>query len=181
MIGLGTAPLEDTFFRAAVFEQLGEPRLEAAVTTDICGKVDSHAMRLDAEAVDTISKARVHRKAATVVFFESDGASQGIARPHSPRCVFLSRSPTWKSATSRTALEALSDSCYYFRVDKNKYKFGLAPNLNKMLADRRASIEATKIEERIREEVLKSFGTLSGVDTDSVSREVIGDSRQAGS
>ena len=43
LIGLGTAPLDDPMFRAALFEQLGEPRLEGAITTDICGKKDSHA------------------------------------------------------------------------------------------------------------------------------------------
>ena len=58
-----------------------EQKLEAAVTTDICGKKDSHAIRLDAEAVDTIKKARLHRKVATVVFFESNGgqAQEGEA------------------------------------------------------------------------------------------------------
>ena len=35
LITQGTAPLEDALFRAAVFEQLGESRLEGAVTTDI--------------------------------------------------------------------------------------------------------------------------------------------------
>ena len=40
LLGLGTAPLDDANFRAAVFEQLGESRLEAAITTDICGKKD---------------------------------------------------------------------------------------------------------------------------------------------
>ena len=46
LIGLGTAPLDDAMFRSAVFEQLGESKLEGAVTTDICGKRDSHATRL---------------------------------------------------------------------------------------------------------------------------------------
>src|SRR5262249_57175494 len=41
LIGLGTATLEDSVFRSAAFEQLGENKLEAAVTTDICGKPDS--------------------------------------------------------------------------------------------------------------------------------------------
>src|SRR5712692_2040002 len=62
LIGVGTAPLEDTMFRAALFEQLGEPRLEGAITTDICGKKDSHAIRLDKEAVESVQKARLHRK-----------------------------------------------------------------------------------------------------------------------
>ena len=34
MITLGTAPLDDPMFRAAMFEQLGQTLLEAAVTTD---------------------------------------------------------------------------------------------------------------------------------------------------
>src|SRR6266567_243933 len=53
-------------------EQLGEHRLEAAVTTDICGKNDSHAVRLDNEAVEAIRKARLHRKVGTAIFFESN-------------------------------------------------------------------------------------------------------------
>jgi len=50
LISLGTAPLDDPLFRAAVLEQLDESRLEGAITTDICGKKDSHAVRLDKEA-----------------------------------------------------------------------------------------------------------------------------------
>ena len=73
LIGLGTAPLEDPQFRSAAFEQLGESRLEGALTTDICGKKHSHAVRLDKEAVDTIKKAGVHKKVATTIFFESNG------------------------------------------------------------------------------------------------------------
>jgi predicted AAA+ superfamily ATPase len=73
LIGLGTAPLEDTQFRSAVFEQLGESRLEGALTTDITGKKESHAVRLDAEAEETLRKAQIHKKVATVIFFESNG------------------------------------------------------------------------------------------------------------
>jgi len=76
LISLGTAPLEDPLFRAAVFEQIGESRLEAAVTTDIAGKDHAHALRVDAEATAEVKKARLHRKVATVVFFESNGGQQ---------------------------------------------------------------------------------------------------------
>ena len=164
LIGLGTAPLEDPIFRTAVFEQLGEPRLEPAVTTDICGKVDSHAMRLDAEAVETIRKARVHRKVATVVFFESNGGQTGDHAATVPEVRLAVAEPDLEIGNIDTALEALGDSCYYLRVEKNKYKFGLAPNLNKMLADRRAVIDAKRVDETLRGEILKSFGTLPGID-----------------
>jgi len=69
LIGLGTAPFEDSMFRAALFEELGDDRLEIAATTDIAGKDDSNCPRLDKEAVDAIKKARLHRKAATAIFF----------------------------------------------------------------------------------------------------------------
>ena len=53
LIVMGTAPLDDPMFRSAAFEQLGGAKLEGAVTTDICGKKESHAVRLDKEAVDS--------------------------------------------------------------------------------------------------------------------------------
>ena len=37
IIGLDSAPLESPTFRAEVFEQLGEAKLEGALTTHICG------------------------------------------------------------------------------------------------------------------------------------------------
>jgi len=73
MIGLGSAPLDNPLFRTALLEQLGEQRLEGAITTDICGKKESHAMRLDTEAIDTIRKAQLHKRIATAIFFESNG------------------------------------------------------------------------------------------------------------
>ena len=73
LIGMGTAPLDDPLFRSAIFEQLGGAKLEGAVTTDICGRNDSHAVRLDKEATETIKKARLHQKVATSIFFESNG------------------------------------------------------------------------------------------------------------
>ena len=148
LIGLGTAPLDDPMFRTAVFEQLGEQRLEAAVTTDICGKKDSHAMRLDAEAVDTIKKARLHRKVATVVFFESNGGQAEERCATVPEIRLAVAEPDLDIGNIETALEALGESCYYLRVERNKYRFGLAPNLNKLLADRRAGIDAKRVDER---------------------------------
>jgi len=165
LIGIGTAPLEDTLFRTAVFEQLGEQRLEVAVTTDICGKKDSNATRLDAEAVDTIKKARLHRKVATVVFFESNGGQAKEGEATVPEIRLAVAEPGLDVGNVETALEALGESCYFLRVERNKYRFGLAPNLNKLLADRRANIEPAKIEERIRAEILKVFEKQPGLET----------------
>lgn len=164
LIGLGTAPLEDPLFRTAVLEQLGEPRLEGAATTDICGAKGSHATRLDAEAVDTIKKARLHRKVATTVFFESNGGQAKEGEATIPEIRLAVAEPDVDVGNIETALEALSESCYYMRVERNRYRFGLSPNLNKLLADRRANITDDRIEERIRAEILKVFEKQSGVE-----------------
>lgn len=162
LIGLGTAPLDDPLFRAAVFEQLGETRLEGAVTTDIAGKPDSHATRLDSEAPETIRKAQLHRKVATVIFFESNGG-QMRAEATVPEIRLGVAEPELDIGNVETALETLGASCYYLHVERNRYRFGPTPNLNKLLADRRATIQPMQIEERVRAEIQRVFAIRSGV------------------
>jgi hypothetical protein len=163
VIGLGTAPLDDSQFRAAMFEQLGEHRLEAAVTTDICGKKDSHAVRLDAEAVETIKKARLHRKVATTIFFESNG---GMARAEAtiPEIRLAVAEPDIDVGNVETVLEDLTDACYYLTVERNRYHFSFRENLNKRYADRRANIKNEAIEECVRAEIEKVFAGSAGVE-----------------
>jgi hypothetical protein len=163
LIGLGTAPLDDANFRAAVFEQLGEGRLEGAVTTDICGKKESHAVRQDDEAVETIRKARLHRKAAGAIFFESNGGqASGVAT--SPEIRLGVGEPDVDLGNVETVLETLRTACYYLTVEGNRYRFSTTPNLNKLLADRRANIQEPKINEQVRTEVQKVFAAGAGID-----------------
>ena len=64
-----------------------------------------------------------------------------------------------------TALEALSTSCYYLTTEAaNQYRFGLTPNLNKLLSDRRATIQPQAIEQRVRGEIEKVFKGGGGVE-----------------
>lgn len=163
LIGLGTAPLDDPQFRAAMFEQLGEHRLEAAVTTDICGKKDSHAIRLDSEALEAIRKARLHRKVATTIFFESNG---GMTRAEatSPEIRMAVAEPEIDIGHVETVLEALTDACYYLTVERNRYHFSFKENLNKRYADRRANIGETAIRECVRSEIRKVFAPVNGID-----------------
>jgi hypothetical protein len=163
LIGLGTAPLDDSQFRAAMFEQLGEHRLEAAVTTDICGKKDSHATRLDNEAVEAIRKARLHRKVATSIFFESNG---GMTRAEatSPEIRLAVAEPDIDIGHVETVLEALTDACYYLTVERNRYHFSFKENLNKRYADRRANIKDGAISDCVRSEIRKVFSATNGIE-----------------
>jgi len=163
LIGLGTAPLDDSIFRTAVFEQIGESKLEGAVTTDICGKRDSHATRLDQEASPDIKKARLHRKVMTTIFFESNGG-QSKGEATEPEIRLAVGEPDWDIGHIDTVLEALNQSCYYLNSERRRFRFSLSPNLNKILADRRANISPQKIDERVRAEVKKAFAKSEGMD-----------------
>jgi hypothetical protein len=156
LIGLGTAPLEDPYFRAALFEQLGNNDLEGPVTTDIAGKKEAHALRLDREADDAVKKARLHQKGATVILFESNGGTTR-AEATVPEIRLAVAEPGLDVAHVEAALEALTDACYYLRADGNRYRFSLNPNLNKILTDRRAGVDAAAIEERVRQVVQEVF------------------------
>lgn len=163
LISLGTAPLEDPIFRTAVFDQLGEARLEPAVTTDIAGKEHAHALRLDSEGTAEVKKARLHRKVATAVFFESNGGQQR-GEATLPEVRLAVAEPGLDIGNVEQCLEALADTCYFLSAEKNKYRFSFQANLNKLLADRRASVTPSAIEERVRAEVQKVFAKGTGVD-----------------
>ncbi len=161
LIGLGTAPLDDPYFRAAVFEELGTSELEGPVTTDIAGNKDAIAGRLDRDLKDgdPIRAAQLHRKVATVIFFESNGGqTQDTATLPEVRAAV--GGPDLDIGLVETVLDALLPSCHYLvPVGTNSYKFSPVPNLNKMLTDRKATVSASKVDERVREVVLKEFKT----------------------
>lgn len=163
LITLGTAPLNDPIFRSAVFEQMGEGRLETAVTTDISGKKDSHAFRLDLEATEAIKNARLHGKAATTIFFESNG---GVVRETAtlPEVRLAIADSSINIGDVETVLDTLKTDCYYLIVESTKYHFSLSPNLNKILADRLASVQTEDISKRIENEIKKAFPSVPGVD-----------------
>ncbi len=163
LIGLGTAPLDDPLFRRAAFEQLGEDRLEGAITTDIVGKPGSFSTRLDSAAVETIKKARLHRKVATSIFFESSGGQQH-KEASLPEIRLAVAEPNLDMGNVETVLEELQTNCYFLTTQNNRYRFSLTPNLNKLLADRRASIKQPRIEERVRSEVQTVFAKQAGIE-----------------
>jgi hypothetical protein len=151
LIALGSAPLADSFFRAAVFEQLGEQRLEAAILSDIAGE-EAHAVRMDAEAPATIQRARLHQKIATAVFFESSGGQvrDGASLPEIRLAV---GKPGLDIGNVETALDDLVRRCYYLEAKGTAYRISHRPTLNKILADRRAALSGTEADEAIREKV----------------------------
>lgn len=158
LITLGSAPFDDQTFRDAVFEQLGSDQLSVPVTTDIAGKKDSHANRLDKEATESIRKARLHQKVATTIFMESNGGqSRNKAEASLPEIRAAVGGPDVNLADVETVLEGLASTCYYLNWDRNRYRFGLRPNLNQILVTRRGAVTPKAIEERVQKTTEELF------------------------
>jgi hypothetical protein len=157
LIGLGTAPLDDPMFRAAAFEQLGEDRLEVSVTTDIAGQKNAHAIRLDSEASSSIKKARLHRKVATTILFESNGGQTHGTESTLPEIRLAVAEPGLDIGNIEAVLDTLSSNCYYLEAYGTSYKFGLQIQLPKIHADRKASVPEPEIDECIRNAIIKVF------------------------
>jgi len=161
VIGLGMAPLQDVFFRAAVLEQLNEPKLEAAITTDIAGD-EAHAVRTDESAADSVRRAHVYRKVAAAIFFESNGGqTKDYATP--PEVRLAVGEPGLDIGYVQNALEELPTLCHYLRGDANRYWFSQTANLVKLHADRTGNVEA-RVPERVREAILSVFSAGSGAE-----------------
>lgn len=162
LITLGLAPLEDSKFRAALFEQLGDDKLEASVTTDIVGKSDAHGLRLDKEANESIRKAQLHRKVATTIFFESNGGmSQAKSDASMPEIKTAVGGPDQNLLDVDQVAEGLASTCYYLNWERNRYRFGLAPNLNLILVNRRSAVSVKAIEDRIKKQIQTLFAKNS--------------------
>ena len=163
LLTLGTAPFSDPIFRAAVFEQLGSRALEAAVTTDVAGLKESHAVMLDEESTEAVRAERLHQKVATVVFFESNG---GMVRAEAtvPEIRLAVGHPDLDLGNIETALDALVDKGYYIVVEKKNYKFSLKENLNKRFTDKKASVKTPQAEELVKQEIQKVFAPRADLD-----------------
>mgnify|MGYP000868632237 CR=1 FL=1 len=163
LIGLGSAPLDDPIFRAAVFEQLNEDLLDGAVTTDITGKKESHAIRLDEEAGSAIKKARLHRKVATAIFFESNGGQTHGTYATQPEIRLAVAEPDMDIGNVEAVLDTLSNSCYFLSAEGTNYRFSLQPNLNKIISDRKAGVPGTEIAEWTRSAIITAFNASSAL------------------
>lgn len=161
LICLGTAPLEDRDFRAAALEQLGEQLLEVPITTDIVGTGEAHALRLDSLASDTIKKARLHRKVATAIFFESNGGMTKNEEATLPEVRLAVAQPELDIGNVETVVESLKKTCYY--INERGTKFGVRPGINKLFSDGQAAVEGPEINERAHQAVLEVFNKGKGL------------------
>ena len=86
-----------------------------------------------------------------------DRLHQARAEATIPEIRLAVAEPSLDIGNVETVVDALENACYFLSVDRNRYRFGLSANLNKLLADKRASIQQPRIDDRVRVEVQAVF------------------------
>jgi len=155
LITLGSAPLDAPEFREVVLGQLGEPRLVAAIETDIAGE-HSHARALD---VDTRGALRdIHRRVGTAILFESSGG-QVDRIAHIPELKFAIGEPAIDTTSIDTAAVALASKAFFInRVGSDGFRLYHKATIRKAVNDRRASLdEEAEIKPKLRSIVKGEF------------------------
>src|SRR5262249_58588394 len=95
---------------------------------------------------------------AATIFCESNGGmSQAKAEASVPEIRTDVFGPDTNLADLDDVLQALGSTCFYLNWDRNRYRFGLTPNLNQILVSRRGAVQAKAIDERVRQQTQKLF------------------------
>ena len=142
-------------FRSIILGQLGEPKLIAAIDTDISGE-QSHARALDADTKGPLRN--IHRRTATAILFESSGG-QKDKMAHLPELRFALGEPEIDTTSIDTAALALESRAFFIRkVGSDGFQIRHQPTLRKAVNDRKASLDyETEIKPKMRSVVQKEF------------------------
>ncbi|MFQ5741027.1 MAG: DUF499 domain-containing protein [Acidobacteriota bacterium] len=152
LLTLGSAPLHVSEFRSVILGQLGEPRLMAAIETDLAGG-HSHARALDADTKGPLRD--IHRRVGTAIFFESSGGQvEKVA--HLPELRFALGGPQIDTTSIDNAALALEAKGFYTRkIGSDGFRINHKPTLKKVVNDRRASLDPEKEVEPAMEKLIK--------------------------
>lgn len=155
LITLGSAPLEVPEFKSVILGQLGEPRLAPAIEADISGR-HSHARALDADTKGSLRD--IHRRVGTTILFESSGG-QADKIAHLPEIRFALGEPEIDTTSIDNAALSLELKAFFIKkVGTDGFRIQYRPKLNKVVNDRRASLdEDTEVRPTMRSIVKREF------------------------
>jgi hypothetical protein len=169
LITLGSAPLSERPFRSVVLGQLGEARLDAAISTDIAGE-QSHSKALDADTKGSLRD--IHRRVGSAILFESSGGQTNKVA-HLPELRLALGEPEIDTTSIDIAVSALEDRAYFMRkVGSDGFRFGYQPTLKKVVSDRRASLdEVTEVKPAVRKLAENEFKRGASIPVEPFPRE----------
>src|SRR5208337_2940088 len=116
----------------------GTPRLAAAIEADLAADT-AHARALDADTQGALKD--IHRQIGTAILFECSGGQTDRAA-HLPELRFALGGPQVDTTSIDTAAAALETRAFFVRqVGSDGYRIGPKPKLNKVVAEKRASLD----------------------------------------
>ncbi len=117
-----------------------------AIDSDIAGERNK-AAALDADTKGALKE--IHRRVGTAILFESSGG-QSEQLAHQPELRFALAGPDVDTTSIDNAAKALEAKAFYIRkAGTDGYRFGLKPKLEKVVHDRRASLDEVEIRKSI--------------------------------
>ncbi|PWU13198.1 MAG: AAA family ATPase [Verrucomicrobia bacterium] len=138
LITIGSAPLQVSEFRGTVLGQLGEPRLAAAIDTDIAG-ANSHCKALDSDTKGPLRD--IHRRVGAAILFESSGGQVNKVA-HLPELRFAIGEPEVETTSIDNAAHALESRAFFIsRVGSDGFRIYHKATIRKAVGDRRASLD----------------------------------------
>ncbi len=121
-------------------------RLDAALNSDIAGERNK-ATALDADSKGPLKG--IHQRVGTAILFESSGG-QSDQFAHEPELRFALAEPDVDTTSIDNAAKALEGKAFYIRrASTDGYRFGLKPKLEKVVHDRRASLDEAAVRKEI--------------------------------
>ena len=138
LITLGSAPLHIPTFRAVLLGQLGEQRLDAAITADIAGDM-AHVQSLDADTTGPLRG--IHRRVGATILFESSGGQVDKVATL-PELRFALGEEDVETTSIDNAAAALESAGFFIRkVGADGYRIHHQATLRKVASDRRAALD----------------------------------------
>ena len=178
LITLGSAPLHIPTFRAELLGQLGEQRLDAAITADIAGDM-AHVQALDADTTGPLRG--IHRRVGAAILFESSGGQVDKVATL-PELRFALGETDVETTTIDNAAAALESAGFFIRkVGADGYRIHHQATLRKVASDRRAALdEDNDIKPAMRELIREEFnkGNEIAVTTFPEESAAVSDSRK---
>ncbi len=149
--------LRNAALRSELIRHIGN-QYEGVVHQDIL----TNAEQLDKQLGSEFAPYRVASGLASVIFFESfdaSGASKGITEP---RLRLAALQPNLPPSVIGDALHKIATHLWYLHSENGRYRFGLQPNLNRVVLDAEERVSPQDAEQELRKQVARKVGNALG-------------------
>lgn len=160
LIQISSARLSFRDFRSEVLEQLDARQFDTVIESDIAG-TGARAARIDEEGNVTYQREHIAEGVATAIFFYSFGGTGAQPYATLPNLSLAVLRPGLEPAFIPDAVNSLRrpiTGLFYLEAEGDHFRFTVTPNLNMILTEREAAVNAEDAEKVLLESIEKQIG-----------------------